>query len=125
MTRIVFTGVAIICLLSPVIAQTASNSTFPIMSRGEIYISKLKGMKVYNLDNAAVGEIADVAFKDKHIVDAYILSVGGFLGVGDRYVAVTPSTVSLAWAASSNRWTGTINATVDELKASPEFKYPG
>ena len=55
----------------------------------------------------------------------YIVSVGGFLGMGTHYVAVDPGAVSITYDAGQKTWRAAMNATKDELKAAPEFKYDG
>jgi hypothetical protein len=55
----------------------------------------------------------------------YVFSVGGFLGVGDRYVVVAPSAVQINYSENDKKWTATMNATKDQLKSAPEFKYEG
>ena len=49
------------------------------------------------------------------------VSVGGFLGMGDHYVVVRPSAISLK--AKDNKWHATMNVNADQLKAAPEYKY--
>ena len=46
------------------------------------------GLDVYNGQNQNIGKIQDVVFDKDGKVAGYILSVGGFLGMGTRYVAV-------------------------------------
>ena len=55
----------------------------------------------------------------------YILSVGGFLGMGTHYVAVDPGAVNITYDANQKTWRAAMNATKDELKSAPEFKYDG
>jgi hypothetical protein len=57
-------------------------------------------------------------------IDALILSVGGFLGMGEHYVAVSPSSVSIRHDAKNDKWLASMNTTKEALKAAPEFKYP-
>jgi hypothetical protein len=84
----------------------------------------LIGLNVYDGANADVGEIKDLVLVRGQLA-GYILSVGGFLGMGEHYVAVTPSTIGLAYNEADKKWKATINATKDELKAAPQFKYDG
>ena len=81
-------------------------------------------MNVYDGANANVGEIKDLVI-EKGMLAGYILSVGGFLGMGEHYVAVSPSTIGLAYNDTDKKWKATINATKDELKAAPQFNYDG
>ena len=85
--------------------------------------SKLKGLNVYNQKDETVGEITDIAIKGNQ-VDALILSVGGFLGMGEHYVAVSPSSVNIRHDDKNDKWVATMNTTKEALKAAPEFKYP-
>jgi sporulation protein YlmC with PRC-barrel domain len=88
-----------------------------------MFSSKLKGLNVYNQKDESVGEITDIAIKNNQI-DALILSVGGFLGMGERYVAVSPSSVNIRHDSKNDKWLASMNTTKEALKAAPEFKYP-
>jgi hypothetical protein len=85
--------------------------------------SKMVGLDVYNSAKQDIGTIKDIAYNGSAI-QAYIVGVGGFLGMGDHYVAVNPSSVHITYDASSKTWHAAMNTTADELKAAPEFKYP-
>jgi sporulation protein YlmC with PRC-barrel domain len=87
--------------------------------------SNLIGLDVYNNSNQNVGQIKDIALNPRGRADAFILSVGGFLGLGTHYVAVNPADVKVTYNDSDKKWHATMNATADELKAAPEFKYSG
>ncbi len=88
-----------------------------------MFSSKLKGLNVYNQKDELVGEITDIAIKGNS-VDALILSVGGFLGMGEHYVAVSPGSVNVKRDTKNDKWVATMNTTKEALKAAPEFKYP-
>ena len=80
------------------------------------------GLSVYNDANQDIGKIKDIAF-DRNGVKAYIVAVGGFLGMGDHYVAVKPSAVHINRNSNSTQWRATMNTNADQLKAAPEYKY--
>jgi hypothetical protein len=84
--------------------------------------SMVVGLNVYNGAHQNLGTIKDVAF-DSNGVQAYIVGVGGFLGMGDHYVAVRPASVALTFNEGDKTWHATLNATADTLKAAPEYKY--
>jgi len=44
--------------------------------------------------------------------------------VGDHYVVVRPSAISVSFYANDKTWHATMNANADQLKAAPEYKYP-
>jgi hypothetical protein len=84
--------------------------------------SQVVGLEVYNNTNQDIGTIKDIAFNAAG-VKAYIVGVGGFLGMGDHYVAVRPSAISLSYNADNKTWRATIDTNADQLKAAPEYKY--
>jgi hypothetical protein len=86
-------------------------------------ISKVIGLDVYNNDHQNIGTIKDVAY-DGTSVRGYILGVGGFLGMGDHYVAVRPSAVKLGYDTKDSKWHATMDANATQLKSAPEYKYP-
>jgi hypothetical protein len=67
-----------------------------------------------------IGTIKDIAL-DANGLNGYIIDVGGFLGMGDRYVVVRPSAIS--FDAKDNKWRATTNANADQLRTAPEYKY--
>ncbi|GHE49531.1 photosystem reaction center subunit H [Camelimonas fluminis] len=110
------------------LAQTAPTPTtkpiFLTVEEGPAVYSSLKGLNVKNAGDETVGEISDVVI-DGHNVNAYILSVGGFLGAGTHYVAVAPTALTVTWNDSDKKWNARINATKEQLKAAPQFRYEG
>jgi len=64
-------------------------------------------------------------FLSNNELSGYIVSVGGFLGVGERYVVVSPSAIRVTYSENDKKWVASMNATNEELKTAPEFKYEG
>jgi hypothetical protein len=102
--------------------QTSSGMFTTIPSRDDLS-SKLVGLSVYNNAGQDIGSIKDIAFSNNG-VKAYILGVGGFLGVGDHYVAVRPSAINLSYNATNNTWQAKMDTNAAQLKAAREYKYP-
>jgi ribosomal 30S subunit maturation factor RimM len=130
MKKIALIAASLAVLASPVLAEDAkttgaapAEAKFSTVSKDEMFSSKLKGLNVYNQKDESVGEITDIALKNNQ-VDALILSVGGFLGMGERYVAVSPSSVKISRDQKNDKWLASMNTTKEALKAAPEFKYP-
>jgi hypothetical protein len=96
---------------------------FTSLSARDELSSKVVGLDVYNNANQNIGTIKDVAYNGTS-VNGYVIGVGGFLGMGDHYVAVRPSEVKLSYDAKDSKWHATMDANADQLKAAPEFKYP-
>jgi hypothetical protein len=116
-------GVAGKNLLKPANNGNNAIGAFTVMPAKNRLTSRILGLEVRNKADEAIAIIEDIAFNESG-VDGYILSIGGFLGVAGRYVAVHPSSIGLTYDRATNRWRATIDATAEELKAAPEFKYP-
>jgi len=110
---------------SPTAKQSASLSSADAQKLGNAWrASKVKGSSVYNDKNEKVGSIDDLIIdRNDHVVYA-VLSVGGFLGMGNHLVAV-PYDQLVINADNKGKVDKVImrGATKDSLKAMPEFKY--
>jgi sporulation protein YlmC with PRC-barrel domain len=140
-----------------------SNINTAVHRDGEWRSSKLIGVDVYNDNNEKIGDIQELIVDKSGKVDNVVLGVGGFLGMGEHYVAVpmeklkwvnepvrtsstttAPKDKSTASANNAGTTTGeanranraeraadekwypdhaVFNATKDQLKAMPQFKY--
>ena len=80
--------------------------------------SKVVGSTVVNEANETVGTIDDLIVTPNEKVPFAVLSVGGFLGMGSKYVVVPFSSIEV-----KNKQMVLPGATKDSLKALPEFKY--
>ncbi len=80
--------------------------------------SKVNGSTVVNERNETVGEVDDVIIGDNGKTPYAVLSVGGFLGMGEHLVAVPYTSLQM-----TNERVVLAGATKDALKALPEFKY--
>jgi sporulation protein YlmC with PRC-barrel domain len=86
LTTALMTGVA---SAQTTTAKTDANNTSATMHReGGWRASKLVGVNVYNEANEKIGDINEVILDRSGKVTNVILGVGGFLGMGEHYVAV-------------------------------------
>jgi sporulation protein YlmC with PRC-barrel domain len=98
-----------------VFAPSATTAETP----GQISTDKLIGRDIRNAQDKVIGEIKSVALGREGRVEAVIVGVGGFLGVGEREVAI-------GWDNLRIRNNGEVIATdlaEDQLRALPEYKY--
>src|ERR1700742_163669 len=130
MKKLALLTASLAVLATPVLAQDSkttgaapAEAKFSTVAKDEMFSSKLKGLNVYNQKDESIGKITDLAIKN-HEIDALILSVGGFLGMGEHYVAVSPSSVNVRYDQKNDKWLASMNTTKEALKAAPEFKYP-
>jgi sporulation protein YlmC with PRC-barrel domain len=83
----------------------ASQSSF----QGDWRASKVAGLSVYNDNNENVGSINDLLMDKSGNIKAAVVSVGGFLGVGARLVAVPFD--KMKFVNEPVAYTGASNAT--------------
>lgn len=56
---------------------------------------------------------------------AFILSVGNVLGLGEHYVAVDPASLKVDYSEADKTWHASMNATPDQIRAAPPYRYSG
>ena len=76
---------------------------------------------VYDSSNNKIGEIADVLVNKGGQVTTVILSVGGFLGMDTKDVAVPFQAIRATM--KDNKWWLVVNTTKDALKAAQGYTY--
>ena len=81
-------------------------------------VSKVVGSTVVNEANETVGTIDDLIVTPSEKVPFAVLSVGGFLGIGTKYVVVPYSSLQV-----HDKQMVLPGATKDSLKSLPDFKY--
>ncbi len=104
-------------------ASTAGKAQFVAKQTSDQWLaSKFKGTDVIGTDEAKIGDVSDILFdKDKKVV-AYIVGVGGFLGIGSKDVAVDPTRSSSWPGKDQNNFKLRLSMTKDELKNAPAFE---
>ena len=86
--------------------------------------SKLIGTSVYGPDDKSIGEINEVILASDGNVKAAVVGVGGFLGVGEKNVAVPFDTLNVKRKSDSSSIDKiTVSFSKDELKNAPKFTY--
>ena len=123
-------------------AAPADTAKFiPSQSTDQWVFSKFKGTDVLGPDNASVGSVNDMLLDKNGKILGLIVGVGGFLGIGEKSVAIdmsafqavpadTGSTTGAAGggAATSGNNDPTaaklkVSWTKDQLKSAPDFQY--
>jgi hypothetical protein len=82
--------------------------------------SKFKGTDVMGANNEKIGDVTDVLFDQNGRILAYVIGVGGFLGIGQKDVALAPNAFRVT--NDRNEMKLMLAMSKDELKNAPEFK---
>lgn len=108
-----------------VTAGWAAAATFLPNAPEEMKASAMIGESVYGSpakDAEAIGEINELLVGENGAIDAVVIGVGGFLGVGEKEVAVSFKDLKWATDANGNRFL-VLATTKDELNQAPAFQY--
>ena len=86
--------------------------------------SKFKGTDVVGADNAKIGDVSDILFDKSGKIEAFIVSVGGFLGMGAKDVALAPSAFDVIAGDKSKNESDKLKLTMtkDQLKQAANFE---
>jgi hypothetical protein len=129
--------------------ETTAATTEKMDLKGTWRSSKLIGLDVYNRADEKLGDVNEVLLDKDGKVKAVVIGVGGFLGMGEHDIAVamdrlkfmeeahksakadtttttTGSSTAPARRDDRNNWApdhAVMDATKDQLKAMPQFKY--
>jgi hypothetical protein len=85
--------------------------------------SNIIGERVYNSvadDAENIGNVNDLVLGVDGEAEYVIIGVGGFLGIGQRDVAIPFE--ELEWAERDGQWWLVVNTTREALEAQPEFE---
>ena len=121
----VLMGVMLVVVVGNVSAQIAGSTTpgmsveeIQAVARGWSATKQMLGKPVYNAKNEKVGDVDDLIIAPDSASSYAIIGVGGFLGLGERQVAVP--------ATHLKHTEGRImlpDATKEALQAMPSFQY--
>lgn len=104
-------------------ADATNTIGFIIPKDGQLLVSTFIGQTIYDSDAndaASVGKLNDLITSADGQIEAAVIGVGGFLGVGEKDVAVSPDVLQLATRNDDKKWLF-ITATKEELNNAPAF----
>jgi hypothetical protein len=88
--------------------------------------SKFEGTDVVGSDDQKIGDVSDILFDKDGKIEAYVISVGGFLGMGAKEVALAPSAFQIVAgdpkSATNSAPKLKISMTKDQLKEAANFE---
>jgi len=118
MHRLLMIGAALAVATGTAFAAGEVMTSVPSQS---VTVTDWYKQNVYDPQNNKIGEIKDVLVDSEGKINALIVSVGGFLGAGEKDVAVKFDAVKKTDKDNTIRLT--MNANKDELKSAPGLKY--
>lgn len=121
---------------SEMFAGATAEVTSPKIQAGELVKANtalmtsadLEGTVVYDQNDEEIGEISGIVLTSSGQADKAVIDVGGFIGIGEKTVAVPFSQIALmqsdveADAEAEAEIFVYVNSTEDELEALPEYE---
>ena len=104
---------------APVVGGAIMAVNVDVVATSGYRASKLLGKPVYNNQGEKIGTLDEIIIGSDQMVSVGIVSVGGFLGVGSRDVAVP----ALLFELNDQGQTVLPDATKEVLMALPKFLY--
>ncbi|SHI86679.1 PRC-barrel domain-containing protein [Wenxinia saemankumensis] len=123
-------------LATGAIAQDAASGSYD-MAESDYFASDLLGSRIYGVEGDLtaesqmadlsegwedIGEINDIVMNEDGSIGAVIVGVGGFLGIGEKDVALGWDTVQTFTDEAGERFLA-VSATQESLENAPAFEY--
>jgi hypothetical protein len=110
----------------PAGAEPAGTETMVIvpLERLPVYgsvVSAWYKQPVYDPNEKKLGTIADMLFSADGSINAVMLNVGGFLGIGVKHIAIPVSAITIT--QKNNKSWLTMNTTKELLKKAVAYKF--
>jgi hypothetical protein len=86
-------------------------------------MSKFKGTNVLGLNDEKIGDVNDIVFDKNGSILAYVVGVGGFLGIGSKDVGLTPASFQVVKGDVGAADKLKVTMTKDDLNKAPAFEY--
>ena len=128
MARLAYTSILLALVATCATAQAQQQGAgsaaqiMPSIPANSVTITHWYKQSVYDPNDSKIGEIMDVLVDREGKATALIVGVGGFLGMGEKDVAVPFNAVQVT-NKNNNKWYLVMNATKDGLKNAKGFKY--
>lgn len=94
-----------------------------VQDANTVLAKELIGQTVYAPDKTKIGSISDLILsKDAKTVDGFVIGVGGFLGIGEKSVAMKLDRLQITHDGQTGGVQLMMDAKKDELASTPSFK---
>lgn len=90
--------------------------------RVDLTTEMLTGARVYGANDEDIGEIGALLLNDDGTIDRAVIDVGGFLGMGEKQVAVTFDELTILREDGGDDVNVYIDATQEALEAQPTYE---
>lgn len=103
-------------------APKVERDGYAMTMSSDLTAEMLTGARVYSVNNEDIGEVNSLLLDSNGTIDRAIIDVGGFLGIGEKQVAVTFDELTILRQDGGDDVQVYIDATQEALEAQPTFE---
>jgi len=112
-----------------VMAMDREQFTMPAIDRDgysqveptDLTAEDLTGARLYGTNDEDIGEVSELVLADDGSIDKVILDIGGFIGIGEKSIAVQLDELQIMRPDGGNDVRVYIEATQEQLEQQPEY----
>jgi sporulation protein YlmC with PRC-barrel domain len=120
--------VAALAVMPALMAQTKMPSTaepmtgtfLSVQASNQWLSTQLVGLPVYDAANENIGKISDLVIGQSGAIQAVVVGVGGFLGVGAKDIAISLNRMEIVREGTASK--AIVKLTKPEIKLAPSFQ---
>ncbi|MEX0730346.1 MAG: PRC-barrel domain-containing protein [Aquisalimonadaceae bacterium] len=102
-------------------AQSETETFLTSQTEDQLLTNEMVGSAVTNQDGERIGTIRELIVSEDGEVMGAVVGVGGFLGIGDKDVAVTWDEMEITRDPDTAEFTARVEMDRQELEDAPEF----
>ncbi|WP_146193089.1 PRC-barrel domain-containing protein [Maritimibacter sp. 55A14] len=107
-------------------AGASGDESMSVSDVSSLTAEELEGVSVYDFNDERIGEINTLQLNDDGMIEQVIIDIGGFLGLGEKPVAVPLEQLNISREEGADGTMGrlrvTVDATEEELKSMERWE---
>ena len=118
---VILASAAVFAQTAPPPGTRADTAFVTVQPQGQWLASRFVGQAVSNQAGQNIGDINDLLFDKTGRISTAVIGVGGFLGIGEKSVAIPFGSLAFTADATGKRVV-TIQLSKEQLQAAPSFE---
>lgn len=100
---------------------TVDREGYSQIEQVDLTAEMLTGARLYGTNDEDIGEVSELVLTDDGSIDKVILDVGGFIGIGEKSIAVSLDELQIMRPDGGNDVRVYIDATQEQLEQQPAY----
>jgi sporulation protein YlmC with PRC-barrel domain len=107
---------------APAVADAAPVDGYEAVDTAALTSEELTGARVYDSNDEWIGEVSELVLTDEGQISNAVVDVGGFLGIGEKPVALELGEMNIVRDADGSELRIEVAMTKEQLEALPRFE---